>query len=205
MVAQQKGFTIIEALVSIGIATAVITAPMSIIARHLIENAITKDTIVARFLAQESIEYARYLRDNEFLAPTQMSEKWYGSELEKCNGVGPCVVYDKESENGLVEDGFINYLDNKSVIPLPPSVSVNDFCSEAKKNYGPSLYHLGDSAKKYNSGEYKKYTSLLWVRDANIEPPRILIGACVLWQDDRGNVVSVELQETLYRWIKRKY
>lgn len=62
-----KGFTIIEVLVSIFILTTVIAVPLSLTSRILIENNLTEDVVIARFLSQEAIELVRQKRDNNFL------------------------------------------------------------------------------------------------------------------------------------------
>lgn len=59
----QKGFSIIEMIVAVTIIIFAILGPMTIAKKSLASASYAKDQITAYYLAEESIEYARYLRD----------------------------------------------------------------------------------------------------------------------------------------------
>lgn len=63
-----RGFTVVEALVAIGILTLSIGATFSAVTNGLRSSILAKDRITAFYLAQEAFEFIRYTRDNNALA-----------------------------------------------------------------------------------------------------------------------------------------
>lgn len=63
----KRGFTLIEMLVAVVLLTAAITGPMSIASKGLTASIVAKDQITAFFLAQDAVEYARFIRENNKL------------------------------------------------------------------------------------------------------------------------------------------
>lgn len=68
-----RGFTILEALVSIFILTLTVVAPMSIASSTLFNSIVAKEQVTAFYLAQEAIEGVRSIRDGNGLANPQNS------------------------------------------------------------------------------------------------------------------------------------
>ncbi len=62
-----RGFTLLEALVSIFILTLTIVAPMSIASSTLFNSTVAKEQVTAFYLAQEAIEGVRSMRDGNGL------------------------------------------------------------------------------------------------------------------------------------------
>lgn len=75
----ERGFTLVETLVAIFIMLIAIVAPLSIASQSLAAARKAKDNVTAFYLAQEGIELARNIRDNNILvgAPTN----WNGGSL----------------------------------------------------------------------------------------------------------------------------
>ena len=67
---KNKGFTIIETLVAITVLMIAIVGPLSVAARGLTSALFSKDQMVASYLAQESMETIKNLRDNNVAAST---------------------------------------------------------------------------------------------------------------------------------------
>src|SRR3989344_5745995 len=65
-----KGFTLVETLVAISIFTTSILALLVILSGSISNTNYAKQKMVATYLAQEGIEYARNLRNNAFLFST---------------------------------------------------------------------------------------------------------------------------------------
>jgi Tfp pilus assembly protein PilV len=63
-----KGFTLIETFVAITILLTAITGPLTIAAQGLRSVSIAQDQTVALFLAQDAIEYVRWVRDTNRLS-----------------------------------------------------------------------------------------------------------------------------------------
>lgn len=68
-----KGFTLIETLVAVSILTLSISGPLYTANRAIIAAENARNQLIASHLAQEGIEYVRWMRDNEFLAAYQAS------------------------------------------------------------------------------------------------------------------------------------
>lgn len=63
-----RGFTLIETLVAVLILTTSVVGPLSIASRGLTSSLVAKDQIVAFYLAQDAVEYVRFMRDSNKLA-----------------------------------------------------------------------------------------------------------------------------------------
>ncbi|TXI13741.1 MAG: hypothetical protein E6Q68_01005, partial [Polynucleobacter sp.] len=63
----QKGFTLIETLISTTIIMLVILGPLSVAISSSAYAKNTKDTIISVYLAQEGLELLRFKRDSIFL------------------------------------------------------------------------------------------------------------------------------------------
>lgn len=64
----KKGFTLIETMVAVTIIALAIAGPLTAASRSVVAGQLSRDQLIASYLAQESIEYVRAMRDNEFLA-----------------------------------------------------------------------------------------------------------------------------------------
>ncbi|MSU55592.1 MAG: prepilin-type N-terminal cleavage/methylation domain-containing protein [Candidatus Taylorbacteria bacterium] len=71
------GFSIVETLIAIAILSVAVVAPMSLAQRGLIASIYAKDQVTAFYLAQESVEYVRNLRDaNNYVGRSGDSGDW---------------------------------------------------------------------------------------------------------------------------------
>ncbi|MFA6585793.1 MAG: type II secretion system protein [Candidatus Paceibacterota bacterium] len=64
---KNKGFTLVETLVAISIFSISIVAVMSVLGSGISDTNYAKNKLIASYLAQEGIEYARNFRDNDTL------------------------------------------------------------------------------------------------------------------------------------------
>ena len=62
-----KGFTLIETFVAIVILTTAIVGPLQIAMRGLQASLISTDQVTANYLAQDAVEYVRWVRDSNLL------------------------------------------------------------------------------------------------------------------------------------------
>ncbi len=75
------GFTVLETLVAISIILIAITGPLVVISQSLKASLHARDEIVAFYMAQEAIEYARLLRDNNILPSDAESINWLTNDV----------------------------------------------------------------------------------------------------------------------------
>lgn len=65
---RQAGFTLIETLLAVLILATAIAGPLTIAAKGLQLSLITKDQVIGAFLAQDALEYVRFIRDTNKLS-----------------------------------------------------------------------------------------------------------------------------------------
>ncbi len=63
----KRAFTLVETLVAIAVLVTSIVAPLSIAATSMFQARYSRDQIVATYLAQESVEMIRYVRDRNMM------------------------------------------------------------------------------------------------------------------------------------------
>lgn len=84
----KKGFTLVETMVAISILMLGILGPLSIASSGLRNSLFAKDQVTAYYLAQEGIEYVRYVRDDNYLLERS---NWL-SGLNDCIGAFGCAI-----------------------------------------------------------------------------------------------------------------
>lgn len=100
----KKGFTIMETLVAIAILTIGITAPITVVFNAIQSANVAQDQITANYLAEEGIEYIRYVRDTNII----QGDPWLnnlqhclssdGSGGDVCNLVLPTDVVNNNGD-----------------------------------------------------------------------------------------------------------
>ncbi len=110
----KKGFTVVETLVAIGILVAVITGAMSAVQTGLSSYAFAKNQIIAFYLAQESFEQIRNIRDENSLRSRNWLTNIAASNTDPCYLANPCYV--------------------DTLLPNPVPVSCGGTCPLVKQN-----------------------------------------------------------------------
>ena len=86
-ISKKTGFSLLEVMVALSLLVITISSTMALIANSFNTVTEAKNKIIARYLAQEAIEYVRKVRDgNSFQWPSQPN-KWL-QDLDICKGVG---------------------------------------------------------------------------------------------------------------------
>ena len=80
-----RGFTFVETLVAISILLLAVAGPLTLGSQGLNASRVARDQVIATFLGQEAIEYARNIRDTNAL----QGEVWLEG-LDACTGA--CTV-----------------------------------------------------------------------------------------------------------------
>ncbi len=81
------GFTLVESLVAISILMIAIASPMYLAQKSLSSATLSKDQMVATFLAQDAIEAVRNIRDQ--IAVSSTGGDWLGTLLSPCICTSP--------------------------------------------------------------------------------------------------------------------
>lgn len=107
----KKGFTLIETIVAITILTFAVAGPLFTASRAIVAARAASYQLTASYLAQESVEYVRMLRDNHYLVAyavepaTASTTGWATFRTE----VNPCVIgiCTFDPTGGLTNDQFL--------------------------------------------------------------------------------------------------
>lgn len=83
-----RGFTLIETLVAVLLLTAAIAGPLTLASKGLSAALIARDQMIAFYLAQDAVEYVRYMRDSNRLA----GSPWLTGLSPACTGANGCVI-----------------------------------------------------------------------------------------------------------------
>lgn len=82
-----RGFTLIETLVAVLLLTTSIAGPLTLASKGLTAALIARDQMIAFYLAQDALEYVRFLRDNNKLS----GSPWLDG-LDACTGSSGCTL-----------------------------------------------------------------------------------------------------------------
>ena len=182
------GFTLIEAVVAIAILMFTIIGPITLAQRSLSASYYAKDQVIAYYLAEESVEYLRNLRDGNRLK----GNPWL-------QGANPCFSSGGSSYCGIDPSNFMG-----SVIVACSSVNSN--CR--------LTYHPGNSVYGYaydGSGTILSgWQSSLFSRRVSIMRPdgalptgaenEVVINVEVSWQTESLSPQTFKLTENIFDW-----
>lgn len=82
-----RGFTLIETLVAVLLLSTAIVGPITLASKGLSAALIARDQMTAFYLAQDAIEYVRFVRDSNRLA----GQPWL-TNLSACTGTDGCTL-----------------------------------------------------------------------------------------------------------------
>lgn len=82
-----RGFTLIETLVAVLLLSLSIAGPLTLASKGLSAALIARDQMIAFYLAQDAVEYVRFVRDSNKLA----GQPWL-TNLNACTGANGCTV-----------------------------------------------------------------------------------------------------------------
>lgn len=163
-----KGFTLVETMVAISILMLAILGPLSIASSGLRNSIYARDQITAYYLAQEGIEYTRYVRDNNYL---KNSSDWM-EDLEFCESANGCSLDTLD----FMED-YGNY--------LPATYSATPLKIDSDGRY------------TYNSGTATRYYRKIVVTP-ELNDERFDVSTTVTWTQGSIGTKSITLKETIY-------
>lgn len=169
----KKGFTVIEVIVAIFLITAGIVGVLSLITQTISSVSISRDKLIAAYLAQEGIEIVRNIRDGNWL------EQRNNLTLPWDDGIAPCLPANRpcsaEFEADYDDQNLSSYTGNPLNLENPPS-----------NMYG------------YGSGTPTKFRRKITIT-APAETYILQVSVLVEWEE-KGKPYSVEAQENLYNW-----
>ncbi len=169
---KNKGFTLLEALVSIGIFTMSVLAMLSILAQGISNTNYAKKKIIASYLAQEGVEQIRNIRDTTVISNEDRSAGWaeFKSVISDFCGSG-CYLQE---------------------FNLPAT------CTESCP---PILYHNGSGIYNYvlDGGVESGYVVTITVE--SVSDDEVKVNSTVSW-DKGSTDYSLKFSDNLFNWIE---
>ncbi|MBI2577609.1 MAG: prepilin-type N-terminal cleavage/methylation domain-containing protein [Candidatus Wildermuthbacteria bacterium] len=172
----QKGYTLIEVLVALVVASVGIMAAFALIQGSVGPLGTASSRFVAAYLAQEGIEIATNIRDSNFLRIRNGDGIVWNAELSACASSTPCKgTYDNGSGTGPVLSTFTP--DEKLLID------------------GNGFYTYDD----YGAGTSTKFSRIITVSDVSADQINVVVE--VKWEE-RGQQRALQVQKDLYKWLQ---
>ncbi len=190
-----RAFSLVETLVAIAIISIAVIAPMSLAQHSLFASLYARDEVTAFYLAQEAIEYARNVRDdNAITIPSLAGTANWLQGLDNCINQ-TCGIDPTASGNG------------NQVFKCKPNTNdcLLTFNSGTPSNPGSDLY----GSVNRNNGSNNGWVNTIFTRTLEITP--VAVGndpnaeadltATVSWQT--GSITrSISVSGKLFDWYR---
>ncbi len=178
------GFTLIETFVAITILVTAIVGPLSIAAKGLFAAETASDQTTAIYLAQDAIEYIRYVRDSNQLAG-----------VDWLTNLAPCISADGsrscflDSSQGAGAAGNIT--------------SCSGTCPVMFYNTSTGFYNYGSPSSSNAASKFTRIISIVYPAGGNnctgLNGCEAAVSASVNWQN--GPVPhSFTVRENILKW-----
>lgn len=178
------GFTIIETMVAISILMTSVAIAVSVIRTDVLVSSVTKNAVMARFLAQEGIEYTRHVRDSHLVDFDKTGDStidWLGG-LGACSNGTPCTI---DTAN-------------------PTSVIITSYPIG-----GCPVLKYSEAENRYGYTNDVGWEESIFKREINIADPlggvidsEVIVTVRVSWTERDGSDKEVVYQQNLFNWIK---
>jgi prepilin-type N-terminal cleavage/methylation domain-containing protein len=189
MIARVRGFTLMETLVAVLILSLSIVGPLTIASKGMQAALVAKDQTTAFFLAQDAVEYVRWVRDSNALynsANPGSTVSW----LAGLDGTANLHTNGGSSTGSCVSPNLCTIDAVKDAIAQCPSGT----CSAI--SYDTTNYYF-----TYSSGTatiYNRSVQLVTPIGSNNSEAQIIVK--VSWQDTVGPAHTITVYENLYQW-----
>jgi len=165
-----SGFTLIESLVAISVLLISIAGPISLAQQSMSSARLTKNQIVAFYLAQDAIEFIRSKRDSNILASEGDPTVWL-------SGLGDCLLGEC-----LVD------------VPTGTLSTCGTECSLIRKDDDPLN---GSGLYGYDSGwtetGFRRNVTMTALTSGGVPSKEVYVKVEIFWDDDTKSFVAREL------------
>ncbi|HZS42646.1 MAG TPA: type II secretion system protein [Candidatus Paceibacterota bacterium] len=174
----QFGFTLIETLVAIAILILAIVGPLTIASNSLNSAYYANDQVTAFYLAQEGIEYLRYLRDANFINQLSSNGATWDTGMTGCTSSSLCGL---DSSN-VFTGGKILVTCGNNIASCPVQYDSSTGLYHQGSAYGTSPFYRTIQVQQINSNEDKVTVTVYW-SVGNLKAP-----------------ASFQITENLFNW-----
>ena len=174
------GFTLVETLVAISIFTMSLVAVMSLLGQGVADTNFAKNKVTAEYLAQEGIEYTRYMRDTYVISQQNGWAEFYDIILDSEGGLG-CA-----DEDGCIFD---------------PAVMTYIPCTSAWCQDVPLKYDSFSGNYHYASGNNTIFSRQIKAESISGTTEEVKITSTVSWRQG-SSTQHVSFSEILFDWVE---
>src|SRR3989338_35743 len=191
----KQGFTLVETFVAITILMFAIVGPLSLAERSISSANLTKEKLVAYYLAQDAIEYIRIMRDENVLS-TNPTNNWesFLADISQCGGDiddGPKCTIDTS------KDYKVNNNNNNGI----------DDCSwstckrmDYDINTGVYRYNTSNATQGWEKTPFKRGIRVTTLETTAGDEHMLAIEVTVEWKSAGYGDQTIELRDTLLNW-----
>ena len=194
-----KGFTLLETLIAVTILVTALVGPMTIASNGLNSAFFARDQVTAFYLAQEGIEFVRYVRDTNTLRNQPLAD---GDKKDWLFGLGVCTqdltnVNDpeKKCELDVRNSAPTNEPDNNRLNIAVIACSELAGCDPLKyddPNTGSGMF-------QYATGNNSRFTREVSITKLSGNPNQALVESTIHWSTGRISK-DFTLKELITNW-----
>lgn len=182
-----RGFTLVETLVAVLLLSLAIAGPLTIASKGLTATLVAKDQFTGFYLAQDAMEYVRFLRDSACLAS--------GGGATGC----PSNIWLSSMTACVSADGSAScYFDSLGTNPDTPRACVG----------ACPVMNYDTTNRFFNYNGSMPLTPQNYIRTVSIKndpsgstPDEALVTITVSWTDVAGVTrVPITIRESIFRW-----
>lgn len=195
-----KAFTLVEALVAISILMIAIASPMTLAQKGLSTATLSKDQMIASFLAQDAIEAVKNIRDQ--IAVSTVSGDWLGDPIS------PCVCSGADNCNFDITPLKFCTIDTTRSWTIGTDGSIKTFLgnvNDAKLKMSYITLPSGDKQfLKYDytgvdNSKFTRYINIKKTSTSGIGADEAVINVRVFWDSPQG-VQKIDVQDYIYNY-----
>ena len=196
-----RGFTLIETMVAITIMTLAVLAPFAAVQQVVKATNMSKDQLIASFLAQEGMEYVRFVRYTNWLssvaATGDVSDGAYnpiegldGNNGPDCTGTYKCTLDAREAPYDAGGDiNGIAWCANPGHANCAPLYLTAD-----------GLYTQETADSSGTAYTRTPFTRSININDDNLDEGYITVTVTLTWNDHGARTMT--LTEDMYDWLQ---
>lgn len=192
MTNKKRGFTLVETLVAVVILVTAITGPLTIASKGLSSALIAKDQITAFYLAQDAVEYVRFIRDSNRL----QGLSW----LVALNGTSNSFITANGGGGCLNVSGFGCYFDSTGNPTISGAYNLaacpDAVCAAA------TLYY-NSTGQQYTYDSTSPNVKTIFKRVITLTQPatdEAVVTVVVSWSDTANVTRNVTVHENIFNW-----
>jgi type II secretory pathway pseudopilin PulG len=200
-----RGFTLVEALVAISILMIAIASPMTLAQKGLSTATLSKDQMIASFLAQDAIEAVKNIRDQIAVSLPQGNDWLAGNGTEF---LAPCICKEGDNCNFDVSPFIFCTIDTTGAWTSDSnSIKLGNSLDDAKLKIsytaprpdGTKQFLKYDYTSNGETSKFSRYINIKKTSASGIGADEAVVDVRVSWDTPQG-VQKIDIQNFIYNY-----